>query len=59
LFIALSFFGRCQFQVLTKGAKAMFSMDDLFEITDRESNNFQTLVGKTWLQLVPRPPKQE
>jgi hypothetical protein len=36
----------------------MFSMNDLFEITDRGGNNLQTLVEKTWLQQVHHPPKE-
>ena len=57
--IAISFFASCCFQVLTRWAKSIFSIDDKFEITTRGSNNVQTLVEKTWMQPVHRPPKEQ
>jgi hypothetical protein len=53
------FFASCCFQVLTRGAKSIFSIDDKFEIIARGSNNLQTLVKKTWMQPVHRPPKEQ
>jgi hypothetical protein len=53
------FFATCCFQVLTRGAKSIISVDDKFEITSRGSKNLQTLVKKTWIQPVHPLPKEQ
>jgi hypothetical protein len=44
---------------LTRGAKLVFRIYDQFQTTKRGSNKLQTLVEKTWMQLVHRPQKQQ